>query len=82
MYILGYLLRFGKRIEITRHAYARATNRGISRGMVEATINGGRVKRFGKNRMKFVKEYRRGKVVCVDEIEGDCIRIVTIEWKR
>jgi len=42
MYILGYLFRFGKKIEITRHAYARATNRGISRDMIEATINGGR----------------------------------------
>ncbi len=82
MYILGYLYRFGKKIEITMHAEARAEQRGITAGMIEATINGGRVKRFGKSRIKFIKEYKRGKVVCVDEIERDRIRIVTIEWKR
>ena len=50
--------------------------------MIEATINGGKIKRFGRNRMKFIKEYKQGKVVCVDEIRKDYIRIATIEWKR
>lgn len=82
MYILGYLHRFGKKIEITKHADARAEQRGITAGMIEATINGGMVKRFGKNRIKFTKKYKRGNVVCMDEIKGSYIRIVTIEWGR
>ncbi len=82
MYMLGYLYRFGKKVVITKHADVRAEQRGITTSMIEAAINGGRVKRFGKNRVKFIKRYKRGNVVCVDEIERDRIRIVTIEWKR
>ena len=82
MYILGYLYRFGKRVVITKHADVRAEQRGITASMIEATINGGKIKRFGRNRMKFIKEYKQGKVVCVDEIRKDYIRIATIEWKR
>ncbi len=82
MYILGYLYRFGKKIVITKHAYDRANKRGIAQDMIEATINAGKIKRFGKNRIRFVKEYKHGRVVCVDEIKRNCIIIVTIEWKR
>ncbi len=82
MYILRYLYRFGKKIIITEHARRRAEQRNILPEMIEATVNGGKAKKFGKNRIKFIKKYKRGKVVCVDEIERDRIRIVTIEWKR
>jgi len=47
--------------------------------MIEATIKGGRIERFGKNNVKFVKRYKNFEVVCVDEISGNKIKIVTIE---
>ena len=47
--------------------------------MIEATLKGGKIKRFGKNNVKFIKKYKKFTVICVDEIVGDKIKIVTIE---
>jgi len=66
-------------IEIKRHAFIRAMERGITPDMIEATLKGGRIKRFGKNNVKFFKEYKNTTVICVDEIIGTKIKIVTIE---
>jgi hypothetical protein len=66
-------------IEIKRHAFIRAVERGITPDMIEATIKGGKIRRFGKNNIKFTKKYKRFDVVCVDEITGNRIKIVTIE---
>jgi len=49
--------------------------------MIEATIKGGTIKRFGKNNVKFIKKYKHFQVICVDEIIGHRIKIVTIEKK-
>lgn len=49
--------------------------------MIEATIKGGTVKRFGKNNIKFHKKYKNFHVICVDESIGQRIKIVTIEKK-
>lgn len=68
-------------IEIKRHAFIRAIERGISPDMIEATIKGGTIKRFGKNNVKFIKKYKHFHVICVDEIVGHRIKIVTIERK-
>ena len=68
-------------IEIKRHAFIRAMERGITPDMIEATIKGGTVKRFGKNNVKFIKKYKHFHVICVDEIIGHRIKIVTIEKK-
>lgn len=68
-------------IEIKRHAFIRAMQRGVTPGMIEATLKGGRIKRFGKNNVKFSKEYKKFTVICVDEIIGSKIKIVTIETK-
>lgn len=67
--------------EIRRHALIRAMQRGVTPDMVEATLRGGRIMRFGKNNLKFVKEFKRFIVVCVDQIIGTRIKIVTIETK-
>ena len=40
------------------------------------------MKKFGKNRVKFEKRFKKFSVVCVDEIIGNLIKIVTIEKKR
>jgi hypothetical protein len=68
-------------IELKRHAFIRAMERGITPDMIEAAIKGGTVKRFGKNNMKFIKKYKHLTVICVDEIIGHRIKIVTIEKK-
>ena len=69
-------------IEIRRHALVRAMERGISPDMIEATLRGGRIKGFGKNNLKFYKEYKNFTIVCIDQIIGTKIKIVTIEIKR
>jgi hypothetical protein len=66
-------------IEIKRHAFIRAMTRGVHPDMIEATIKGGKIKKYGKNNIKFIKKYKRFTVICVDEIAGDKIKIVTIE---
>jgi len=68
-------------IEIKRHALIRAIKRGITPDMIEATIKGGKIKRFGKNNVKFIKRYKQFTVICVDEIIGHKIKIITIEKK-
>ena len=49
--------------------------------MIEATIRGRRIERFGKSNVKFVKKYKHFEVVCVDEISGRRVKIVTIETR-
>ena len=66
-------------IEIKRHAFIRAMERQITPDMVEATIKGGKIKQFGKNNIKFTKKYKKFTVICVGEIIGDKIKILTIE---
>jgi len=68
-------------IDIKRHAFIRAMERGITPDMIEATIKGGKVKKFGKNNVKFSKKYKHCTVICIDEIIGQRIKIVTIEKK-
>ncbi len=70
------------RFEIKRHAFIRAMQRRVTPDMIEATLQGGRVEYFGKNNVKFVQDYKRVVVVCVGEIVGETIKILTIETKR
>ena len=69
----------GHKIEIKRHAFIRAMERGITPDMIEATIKSGKIKRFGKNCVKFTKKYKHFDVICVDEMTVKRIKIVTIE---
>lgn len=57
----------------------RALERNIDPSMIEATILGGRIKRFGKSGVKFIKQYKRCKVICVGQIEGLILKILTVE---
>ena len=68
--------------EIRRHAFIQAIKRDITPDMVYATLRGGSIKRFGKNRVMISKKYKSFTVVCVDEIMGTRIKIVTVEKKR
>lgn len=65
--------------EIKRHAFSRAVQRGITPDMVEATLKGGKIKLFAKNGVKFYKKYKRFAVICIGEIMGIKIKILTIE---
>jgi hypothetical protein len=49
--------------------------------MVEATLKGGKQKRFGKNFIKYSMRYKKGTVVCVGEIIGEIVKIKTVEWR-
>ncbi|MEW6295272.1 MAG: hypothetical protein AB1467_03165 [Candidatus Diapherotrites archaeon] len=71
-----------KRILFSTHAVVRARQRRIFPDMVKASIDGGRIERFGCNQIRFVKDYRKGKVVCIGVEEKECIIIKTIEWKH
>lgn len=67
--------------EISDHALRKAKERGIHSFMIEAAIKCGRIEHFGKNYMKFIMEYKRGKLICVGEKKAcNLIRILTIEW--
>ena len=67
---------------ITRHAFVRAMQRKIHPDLVEDTLLNGKMKKFGKNCVKFEKRFRKFTVVCVDEIMGNLIKIVTIQKKE
>jgi len=67
-------------VEISDHAYNRALQRRIYSFMIEATIKGGRIEHFGKNYIKFIMGYKRGRVICVGEKKThNFIKILTIE---
>ena len=66
-------------IEIRRHAFIRAMQRNIDADQIEATINGGKKEYFGKNYVKFIMQYKDFKVICIGEVCGLRIKIITIE---
>ena len=70
------------RIVIKRHAFVRAIRRKIAPDLVEQTLQHGRMKRFGRNCVRFEKHFRNFTVICVDEIIGNMIKILTIEKRR
>lgn len=67
--------------EIKRHAFIRAIERNVTPDMIEATLKGGKIERFGKNNVRFIKEYKRFVVICVGEMVGTKVKIFTIETK-
>ena len=76
-------MRKGKyRIVITRHAFVRGMQRHIHPDLIEDTLQSGKMKKFGKGRVKFEKKFKQFTIICVDEIIGNMIKIVTIEKKR
>lgn len=64
-------------IEIKRHVFVRAMQRKIHPDLIENTIMNGKIERFGKNNVKFVSK----SIICVGEISGLKLKILTIEWR-
>ena len=67
--------------EIKRHAFIRAIQRNVTPDMIEATLKGGKIEKFGKNNVRFIKDYKRFSVICVGEMIGTKVKIFTIETK-
>ena len=70
------MIRRGYDIEIKRHVFVRAMQRGISPILIEKIIVNGKIKRFGKNYIRFISK----SVICIGEISGLKLKIITIEW--
>ena len=69
----------GKPIIIKVHAVKRAREREIAFPyQVYEALQTGKVKRFGKHGIKFVKKGKEGSIICVGEDLGYCIIIKTI----
>jgi len=62
-------------IEIKHHVFARAMEREVTPDLIENCIKNGPIKRFGKNYVKFISK----SVICVGEISGLKIKIITVE---
>ena len=70
----------GKPIIIKVHAIKRSREREIAfPDQVQNVLQTGKVKRFGKNGIKFVKRGKEGSIICVGEDLGYCVIIKTIE---
>ena len=76
------LRKNGHKIILSRHALIRAMQRGIDPDVIETTIKTGKMRYFGKNRVKFEKRFRKFAIICVDEKIGELIKIVTIIKKE
>jgi len=75
-------LRKGKyKIIITRHAFIRAIQRRIDPDIIEQVLQTGKTKIIGKNKIKIEKKLKKFCVICIDEIIGNTIKIVTITKK-
>lgn len=64
---------------IKRHVFARAMERGIHPDMIEDCIRKGKMDRFGKNGVKFISKGSKRTLVCVGELSGITLKIITIE---
>ena len=70
----------GKPIVIKVHAIKRAREREIAfPDQVYNVIQTGKVKRFGKHGINFIKRGKEGSIICVGEDLGYCVIIKTIE---
>lgn len=65
-------------VVFSKHAAFRAEERGIPWELIEATVNGGKFRRFGKRGVKIRKRFDCGELACVGEIACESIKIVTI----
>ena len=67
-----------KLVILSSHAIKQAIRRNIHPLIVEATVNGGKIRKLGKNILKVSKRYKGGQVICVGEDVGSQIVIKTI----
>ena len=64
---------------IKRHVFERAMQRGVHPDMIEDTLLKGKVKKFGKHGIKFISKGSKRTIICVGELVGNRLKIITIE---
>lgn len=68
-------------IVIKRHAFDQALLRGVHPDMIEQSLLKGKIKRFGKHGVKFINRGSKMTIICVGEMAGNKIKIITVEVK-
>ena len=66
-------------LEIKHHVFKRALDRGIHPDLIEETILKGKVERFGKHGVRFVRKGQKRHLICIGELIGTTLKIFTIE---
>lgn len=66
-------------VVIKRHVFERAMQRGIHPDLIEDTLLKGKIKRFGKHGIKFISKGSKRTVICIGELVGSKLKIITIE---
>ncbi|MAF36711.1 hypothetical protein CL622_06360 [archaeon] len=65
-------------IEIAHHVFSRALERKIDPDVIKSVIWNGKIERFGKHYIKFKSK----SIVCIGEIKGMKLKIITIGWRN
>ncbi len=73
------LFRGDYEILILDHAARRAAQRRIPMELLEKTIYEGKFERFGDNKVRIRKDFRKGAIICIGVIYKDRIKIITVE---
>ena len=66
-------------VMIKRHVFERALQRGIHPDMIEDALLKGKIKRFGKHGIKFISKGSKRTIICIGELVGNRLKILTIE---
>ena len=66
-------------LAIKRHVLERAMQRGIHPDLIEDTLLKGKVRKFGKHGIKFISKGSKRTIICVGELVGNKLKIITIE---
>ncbi|MBT4870671.1 MAG: hypothetical protein HON47_03800 [Candidatus Diapherotrites archaeon] len=80
LYIISKRIN-NQRIVIKHHAFKRAMQRRIHPDLIEDCLQMGRIKKFGRNKIRFERKLKRKTIVCIGEENKEEIKIITIEKK-
>jgi len=64
---------------IKHHVFLQALKRGIDPDMIEQTILKGKMERLGKHGVKFINKGTKNTIICVGEMVGTVLKVITIE---
>ena len=81
IYLLILYIINNRRIIIKHHAFIRAMQRKIHPDLIEDCLQMGKIKRFGKNKVRFERRLKKRTIICIGEEINNEIKIITIEAK-
>ena len=64
---------------IKRHVFEQALKRNIDPDMIEQALLKGKIERFGKHGVKFINKGKKKTIICVGEMVGNTLKLITIE---